>query len=84
MKPLIRKKIINKETIYYINKIVKYIYIPQLTPMINLPKNSISYDFAILVKPIRQAPPIPRTLFNSSPPFLFFFFQKYIINNENT
>lgn len=46
------------------------VFKPQLTPMMNRPKNNISYDSASFVKPIRHAPTMPSTLFSSKPPFL--------------
>lgn len=46
------------------------VFSPQLTPIMNRPRNSISYELLILVKPIRQAPDMPSTLLSSSPPFL--------------
>lgn len=48
------------------------VFKPQLTPMMNRPKNNISYDSASFVKPIRHAPTMPSTLFSSKPPFLRF------------
>lgn len=48
------------------------VFKPQLTPMMKRPKNSISYDSASFVKPIRHAPTMPSTLFSSKPPFLSF------------
>lgn len=46
------------------------VFKPQLTPMMNRPKNNISYEWAIFVKPIRHPPTMPSTLFSSKPPFL--------------
>lgn len=46
------------------------VFKPQLTPMMNRPKNNISYEWAIFVQPIRHAPTMPSTLFSSKPPFL--------------
>lgn len=47
------------------------VFSPQLTPIMNRPRNSISYEWLILVKPMRQAPDMPSTLLSSRPPFLW-------------